>query len=268
MHNKTRMTYGFRVNAPVKSFASIDELAASMMKFPPKPDPQNPYRSLIFSVLELPLAPPQPWSRINADVPTGKQLNYEIASRVLMAKRKITVYTPAGYDTGNTPCNLLVFFDAETYTNKLVIPAPVILDNLIAGKSIAPTVAVFVANLPQPNVRLEELACSDRFSEFVASELVPWVRKRFRVSPEPSRTAVCGVSLGGLAAAYCGLKHSAVFGNVLSQSGTFSYSPGLRNTVSRIRHSDGVADAQVRQVREAFVAFLSRGWLVRAARPR
>lgn len=226
MHNKTRMTYAFHVNAPVENYKSVDELAASMMKFPPKSDPQNPNRSLIFSVLELPLSPQQPWSKGNANAPRGKQVNCEIASRVLMAKRHVTVYTPAGYDIGRTPCNLLVFFDAETYTNKILIPTPTILDNLISSKSIPPTVAVFIKNLPQPDARGEELACSDNFSRFVATELVPWVRRRYRVSSEPSLTAICGVSLGGLAAAHCGLKHSAVFGNVLSQSGTFSYSPG------------------------------------------
>jgi len=34
-----------------------------------------------------------------------------------------------------------------------------------------------------------------------------------------------GFSLGGLSAAYLGLKHSEVFGNVLSQSGSYWYKP-------------------------------------------
>jgi enterochelin esterase family protein len=49
------------------------------------------------------------------------------------------------------------------------------------------------------------------------------VRKNYRVSPDPARTIVGGLSLGGLMSAFCGLRHPEVFGNVLSQSGAFSF---------------------------------------------
>src|SRR5262249_25881403 len=107
-----------------------------------------------------------------------------------------------------------------------LIPTPTILDNLIADRKIPPTVAVFIKNVPRSTARNQELACSPEFADFVAKELICWVHKHYRVSDDPRRAVVCGASLGGLCAAYCGLRHSAVLGNVLSQSGSFPYSPG------------------------------------------
>jgi enterochelin esterase-like enzyme len=40
-----------------------------------------------------------------------------------------------------------------------------------------------------------------------------------------------GSSLGGLTAAYCAFHHSQVFGNVLSQSGSFWYAPWEQTSV-------------------------------------
>jgi len=41
------------------------------------------------------------------------------------------------------------------------------------------------------------------------------------VTAKPEQTIIGGLSLGGLAAAYTALQHPEVFGNVLSQSGSF-----------------------------------------------
>jgi len=59
------------------------------------------------------------------------------------------------------------------------------------------------------------------FADFVAKDLMSWVRKKWRSSTDPRHTIVCGYSRGGLAAAYVAWKHPEVFGNVLAQSGAF-----------------------------------------------
>ncbi len=56
-------------------------------------------------------------------------------------------------------------------------------------------------------------------------ELVPWVQQRYHVTSNPARAIVGGSSLGGLTAAYAALRHPEVFGNVLSQSGSFWWKP-------------------------------------------
>jgi enterochelin esterase family protein len=52
------------------------------------------------------------------------------------------------------------------------------------------------------------------------------VRENYRVSLKPEHVTIGGMSAGGRMAAYCGLRHSEVFGNVLSLSGGFEWWPG------------------------------------------
>src|SRR5438477_279046 len=52
-------------------------------------------------------------------------------------------------------------------------------------------------------------------------ELLPWAHEHLSFADDPARTLVAGSSLGGLAAAFCGLRRPDVFGLVLSQSGSF-----------------------------------------------
>jgi enterochelin esterase family protein len=61
------------------------------------------------------------------------------------------------------------------------------------------------------------------FTDFVASELVPWLQQEYHVTNKPEQRIIGGLSLGGLAAAYTAMRHSDVFGNVLAQSGSFQF---------------------------------------------
>jgi enterochelin esterase family protein len=54
--------------------------------------------------------------------------------------------------------------------------------------------------------------------DFLTSELMPWVRERWRVSEDPARVIAAGQSYGGLASAFAALRSPDVFGNVLGQS--------------------------------------------------
>jgi enterochelin esterase-like enzyme len=82
---------------------------------------------------------------------------------------------------------------------------------------------VFVANVGSRRVR--DLSPESDFADFVVKELVPWVHKPYNVADDPARAVVGGASLGGLEAAYIGLRFSNVFVNVLSQSGAFWWAP-------------------------------------------
>jgi enterochelin esterase-like enzyme len=157
-------------------------------------------------------------------VPKGTLKEHKIQSKSLKDERAVTVYTPAGYDPKGEKYGLLVLFDGGFYLDDEMIPGPTVLDNLIAKKKIQPLVVVFVKH--GLTARNKDLMCSDPFAAFVVNELVPWVRTEYRVSEEPARTIVGGLSLGGLMASYCGLRHPEVFGNVLSQSGSYWWYPG------------------------------------------
>jgi enterochelin esterase family protein len=153
------------------------------------------------------------------DVPTGVLEKLDIESRILGNKRTVRVYLPPGYQRSRTDYGVLLAYDGNQYT--MAVPTPMILDNMIAAKAIPPIVAVFMES-PDRDV---EFPPNDDFQKFVGAELIPQLRAHYRVSRDPSRSAVLGSSYGGLAAVYTGIVHPELFGNVISQSGSFAWSP-------------------------------------------
>ena len=153
----------------------------------------------------------------DASILKGNVTGFTIDDKAYGRKRKVWVYTPAGYtDNKSAIADLIISFVGEDYIKD--IPTPMILDDLIAKKKIGPAVQVFVDN---SEGRLGDLANRQKFADFVATDLMPWVRKNFRVTTDAGRTVLCGYSAGGLAAAYVAYRYPAMFGNVLSQSGAF-----------------------------------------------
>lgn len=57
------------------------------------------------------------------------------------------------------------------------------------------------------------------------SELLPWIHAHYTVTWDSRLTILAGSSYGGLAATYAALRYPEVFGNVLCQSGDFSWAP-------------------------------------------
>ena len=171
------------------------------------------------SLLELPRAPQQTSLVAHANVATGTLWRHTIAAATPQQQRRLFVYTPPGYAATGPAYPLLVAFDAETATD--VIPTWLILDELIAARRIPPVVAVFIGNVD----RSHDLIPNPTFTDFVALDVVPWMRAHYHATSDPRRTVVSGISLGGLASAHAAFRHPEVFGNVLSQSGSFWWGP-------------------------------------------
>lgn len=74
--------------------------------------------------------------------------------------------------------------------------------------------------------RLRELSCNPQFDAFVVSELLGFVQTQYPLATDPRHVLIGGTSLGGLAAAYTAHRHPDRFGNVLTQSGAFSWAQG------------------------------------------
>lgn len=89
---------------------------------------------------------------------------------------------------------------------------------MIGAHEIRPAIAVFVLNMGRRN---RDLTGDPAFANFIAEELVPWMRSRYAIHPGPGAVAVGGSSFGGFAASYTALLHSDVIGNVISQSGAY-----------------------------------------------
>jgi enterochelin esterase family protein len=216
VRNDARFVYSFYVNVPEKRPKDLPGLEKFMTRYPPQSDPLNTHHYQKRSLVELPEAPPQPWVERLPGVARGRVRRHTVKSDVLKQDRELTVYTPPNYDPEGPACGLLLAFDGPPEQETVT------LDNLIVKKKIPPLVAVFVTHIDRGG----ELSCSKPFADFLAGELVPWVRRNYRVGPDPRRTIVRGMSLGGLMASYCALVHAEVFGNVLSQSGSYQWFPG------------------------------------------
>lgn len=98
------------------------------------------------------------------------------------------------------------------------------LDNLIAKGLIPPVVVLFV-DYPDGATQNRELSCDTKYGDFLVKELIPSKRELLHATSDPKLITVGGASIGGLSAACLALQHPEVFGNVLSQSGSFWWSP-------------------------------------------
>jgi enterochelin esterase-like enzyme len=231
--NDFRLSYLLSPNDPLTPFDQVTDWEAEMVRW--QPDPLNPRRWMttidspatgrrerVQSLLELPDAPPQPWIEPQPGTPQGRVERHVFTSAILGDEHRLFVYTPAGYDPEAEPYHLLLVFDGYTYIG--TVPTPVILDNLIAARRIPPVVAVAVGN-PSQAARNRYLPCYPPFAEFLATELIPWIRAGYRVTTDPARTVVAGSSHGGLASTFAALQYPELFGNVLSQSGSYFWTP-------------------------------------------
>jgi len=222
-----RFIYQLAANLPdPKEWQGITRFARALrndpfnpLQFAERSNEFNPYEVTFASAVELPSAEPQSWSVVRPTVPTGRVQRDRFTSKLLGNERPIWIYTPHGYAADKKPYGLLVLTDGGLYVNTARVATT--LDNLIAAGLIPPLVAVMVEN---PD-RGPELSCSSAYADFLAEEIVPWARAKYHATDRPEQTIIGGASSGGLQAAFVGLKHAEVFGNVLSQSGSFPWKP-------------------------------------------
>jgi enterochelin esterase-like enzyme len=134
-------------------------------------------------------------------------------------QRDIWIYTPPNYDAkAPTPYPLIVAFDGFDYRDTM--PLPFILDTLLATKKAPAYVAVLIDN-GGGTERIADLGNAHKMVDFLAHQLVPYVRSHWRVTSDPRRVIITGSSAGGLASAFVAVERPDLFGNVLSQSGAF-----------------------------------------------
>ena len=148
--------------------------------------------------------------------------------------RQIAVYVPAGY-IPNTPAPFIVVQDERSFikedagtgrdgqpiTNLAFIP--VMLDNLIYEKRIPPIVAVLLAPGPGAQRSIEYDTVSDRYVNFVETEVLPRITRDYQVAftTDPEGRATLGESSGAAAALTMAWLHPNLYRRVISYSGTF-----------------------------------------------
>jgi len=233
MRSDMRGVYSFLTNDSLKPVRTDPDFGSRMARM--QRDPLNPKRVLPeplrgvaeppwgdASVIELPDAPPLPGHDIRSDVPKGTVSEQTFTSEHLGNERAIWIYTPAGYEELSEPCRLLFHFDGDRCLDVHNLPA--ILDSLIAGKEIPPVIAVMIANVD----RNRDLPCNQAMADALANELIPMLRREYRIASGPESVVAIGQSYGGLAAAWVALRRPDAIGNAYCQSGSFWWLPSER----------------------------------------
>lgn len=115
------------------------------------------------------------------------------------------------------PKKICIFLDGEYYVNHM--DAPSMITELQDKGLIPPITCLFVSHV-NGEARHHDYTCNQRYAQFVAQDLVTWVRDRnSRITDHDHFLG--GTSLGGLEAAYASLCYPKIFTSTLCQSGSF-----------------------------------------------
>lgn len=147
--------------------------------------------------------------------------SFTFYSPTLKNNREIAIYEPTLSHGDNQARNVVFLFDGKTYMKKYHIHK--VLDKLIADKEIPPVTLVFV-DVIDAETREKELPPNPDFADFMAKELIPWLAQK-GINTTADKTIVSGSSYGGLASAWVAYQYPAIFGNVLSMSGSYWWAP-------------------------------------------
>jgi len=179
------------------------------------------------SELRMPQYIPAPEIQYYGSISHGALSDTSFYSTNLGNSRTISVYLPPSFFYSSDSFPVILFHDGQEYIS--LANARNIFDYLIAEERIVPTVGVFVP----PVNRTEEYAGSlqNQFSQFIVTEVMPWVDRKFRTRRDPAYRATLGASNGGNIALWLGLNYPQTFGRVAAQSSNVqsSISSGFQN---------------------------------------
>ena len=174
-----------------------------------------------------------PDSQRQPGVPRGEvtQLRWENREVYPNTYRDWWIYVPAQYD-GETPAALMVFQDGSWYIDETAqVRVPVVFDNLLHAGEMPVTIGIFINpgrfNGDNPeggarNRRFEYDRLSDAYARFLVDEIIPEVRKTYRITDDPEGWAIAGMSSGGIAAFTVAWQRPDKFRKVVSHVGSFT----------------------------------------------
>jgi enterochelin esterase-like enzyme len=209
-----------------------------------------------------------PDSRRKEGVPQGKITHHIWKDSKVFTNtiRHYSIYVPAQYD-GSKSAAVMVFQDGHTYlrsfTNAQVegrtvlkedgdYRVPIVFDNLIHAKEIPVTIGVFIdpgfkrTNMPpergwrpEPENRSFEYdTLSTAYSQFLLTEILPEVRKQYKITDDPEGRAICGISSGAICAWTVAWNRPDQFRKVVSHVGSFTNIRGGDKYPDIIRTND------------------------------
>lgn len=146
-------------------------------------------------------------------------------------KRNFWIHFPPGCDLskkGNY--KVVLHLDGKEAIHSMQVPA--IMENAMKDQAIQPTITIFL-DVGNRNIEYGLGEEAQEFSDFIAKEFIPSLQHQYpAMSTNPSDITIAGFSMGGNAAAHFGTRHPEVFGNVISQSGSFWMGSGSYDPVT------------------------------------
>src|SRR5262245_19412655 len=205
-------------------------------------DPGNPQLktgstpSTITSVLEIKGASPAFYDA--QPVPHGEIRTHWYHSKSLNTVRRLTVYTPPGYDknpaTARYPV-LYLFHGANADENAWyrLGRANLILDNLLAAGKIQPFIVVmpFGYGVPPDQPQAENTA---KFGRDLIDDVIPFIQSSYRVVADREKRAIVGLSMGGGQALNIGLNNIDLFSHVGGFSAAIGNAANHPKTYARL----------------------------------
>lgn len=181
-------------------------------------DSLNPNRVLSFDVLTSELRMPdfrmKGITRPETYALKGTIESDSVYSRSFNQNRFIQIYTPP--NVARTQALPVIFFhDGYTYVYRMHVHR--ILDSMITSGQLPPLIGVFVT----PQQRGKEYSGNPQHRNWIVSEVIPMLEKRYRTSGY----AVMGSSRGALAAADIAMHHPTVIKRCLLISPAFRPTP-------------------------------------------
>ncbi|MGX4641478.1 alpha/beta hydrolase [Massilia sp. SYSU DXS3249] len=209
--------------------------------------PGIPHRDVPRFAASLSADEPYAAPAIDGSVPAGRLTECRHRSTRVYpgVERAYTVYVPTQLKEAEE-ASLMVFQDGLRYLGPEANAARV-LDALIFEGAMPPTIAVFVEpgetgpGLPVygglDNRSLEYDAQGGDYVRFLLEELLPEALEGYRVSNDPARRAIAGISSGGHCAFNAAWERPDAFGKVLTHCGSFVAIRGGHEWPARVRRA-------------------------------
>ena len=204
-------------------------------------DPSNPQlktgstAGTITSVLEIPH--PSPAFYDAQPVPHGEIRTHWYHSKSLGTVRRLTVYTPPGYEKNRSTRYpvLYLFHGANADENAWyrLGRANLILDNLLAaGKSHPFLVVMPFGYGVAPNGPLTDNTA--KFGADLIEDVIPYIESNYRAYTDRDRRAIVGLSMGGGQSLNIGLTHLDLFSYVGGFSAAIGNAAGFSKTYAKL----------------------------------
>jgi enterochelin esterase-like enzyme len=148
-------------------------------------------------------------------VPHGDIRSHWYQSKSLNSLRRLTVYTPPGYDrdlkTRYPVVYLLHGANADETAWYRLGRANLILDNLLANGKAKPFIVVMPFGYGVPPGTPGGGQNTAMFSKDLIEDVIPYVQSQYRTSTDRDQRALIGLSMGGGQALGIGLNHLELF---------------------------------------------------------